>query len=608
MRNKINNKKIEKYLFIFSLMITSILGLIVTYNYEFNNNLNLLFDSDTARVIGDASSYFYKHYRSIVHPLYILIIQPLCYILNGITLDRIISLVIISSLATSVTVLYIYKILNTINNNPKQNIIISLIYLFSFGNIIFTAGIEVYNIAVLFIILLWYYYIIKRNKSFDKYSYIILILLGITTAAITITNFLIFFIILFLLYISKKIDIKKAVIISLITGISLLTLNIFQHFVWRSAPTIWQKEIKNETTYMSKDSIGVKNITNVVKNNYYNSLISNNVSLKVTKKYFYKGDNYVLQFSSVNYLSIILVSILYILTIFLLVRNIKLYGNNSTFLYSLHFIYIIILLLGINLSNEKNPKFKKIINIFLIVFLFFQVIINSYYFYIIIKYIKSIIKSNILVEKFGLLKTVGIETILVLLVTLFSIIICTIIKKLKKGKSKEEKIILFISIIGFIIIIEIMFCLVHFYQEKDNYKGESLNIENYLEVDDKTKYLDDDFKKYYKEEFKALESYKKEYIGFINDYNSETNSILGESECYYFGFASRRKLVYKSGILMDLNTKKTIYSFNEKESLIIPNLYTIIIKTNDNKYIKISEDEEGVHYFANNKDTVAKGS
>ena len=162
---KINEKNIEKYLFIFSLIITSFLGLILFYNFEFNKNLNLLFDSDSARVIGDASSYFFKHYRSSVHPLFLLIVQPLCYLLNGITMDRMISLVILSSLATSTTVLFIYKILNMIKYNPKQNIIISLIYLFSFGNIVFTSGLEVYNFAVLFIVLLWYYYIIKRNKQ-----------------------------------------------------------------------------------------------------------------------------------------------------------------------------------------------------------------------------------------------------------------------------------------------------------------------------------------------------------------------------------------------------------------------------------------------------------
>ena len=202
---KINEKNIEKYLFVISMVIMTFMGLVLFYNFDFKNNLNLLFDSDTARVIGDASSYFYNHYRSTVHPLYVLIVQPICYLLNGLTMDRMISLIIITSLATSTTVVFIYKILNTIKYNPKQNVIISLIYLFSFGNMVFTSGIEVYNIAVLFIVFLWYYYIVKRNKTFDKYSYILLILLGIGTAAITITNFVIYFIILGLLFITKKI-------------------------------------------------------------------------------------------------------------------------------------------------------------------------------------------------------------------------------------------------------------------------------------------------------------------------------------------------------------------------------------------------------------------
>lgn len=629
MSTKLNNKKIEKYLFIVSMIITSLLGLILTYNFEFNNNLNLLFDSDTARVIGDASSYFYKHYRSIVHPLYILIIQPLCFILNGITMNRMISLVFISSLSTSITVLYIYKILNTIKNNPKQNLIISLIYLFSFGNIIFTSGIEVYNIAVMFIVLLWYYYIIKRNKSFDKYSYIILILLGISTAAITITNFIIFFIILGLLFITKKIDIKKTIIISIVTVLGLLSLNIIQHFIWRSAPLFWQKEIKSETDYVSYKSIGIKNLNNVVKNNYYNSLISNNVEVKVSKKFFYMGDNYVLTFNNTNYLSIFIISILYIFTIILIIRNIKkdlflnlgllatllfntvlhiLYGNNSTYLYSLHFIYLIILLLGINLSYEKNIKLKKIINIFLVIFLLFEICINTYYFQKIIKMINEIVKSNVLVQKFGLLKTIGIELILVLLVTILVITIYKIIRKIDKKNSKEKNILLIISIIGLIIGIESMFSLIHNYQIKDNYKSETINVDNYIDVKDKTNYLENDFKKYYKKELESLKIYKNEYIKFVKEYAPDTNNTLNESVCFYMGFASRRKLIYKPGLVVDIGTGEVLYEFEEEEAMIIPNIYTVIIKTKDNKFIKIFEDNDGIHYSVNGKDKIIEGT
>ena len=93
---KINEKNIEKYLFVISMVIMTFMGLVLFYNFDFKNNLNLLFDSDTARVIGDASSYFYNHYRSTVHPLYVLIVQPICYLLNGLTMDRMISLIIIT--------------------------------------------------------------------------------------------------------------------------------------------------------------------------------------------------------------------------------------------------------------------------------------------------------------------------------------------------------------------------------------------------------------------------------------------------------------------------------------------------------------------------------
>lgn len=629
MKNKSKDNKIEKYLFITSIVITSFLGLVLTYNYEFNNNLNLLFDSDTARVIGDASSYFYKHYRSIVHPLYVLIIQPLCLILNGLTMNRMISLVIISSLSTSTTVLFIYKILKIIKDNPKQNIIISLIYLFSFGNIVFTSGIEVYNIAVLFIVLLWYYFIIKRDKQFDKYSYIVLILLGISTAAITITNFIIFFIVLGLLFITKKINLKKSIIISLITVIGLISLNTFQHFIWRSAPMFWQKEITSEATYVSNNSIGIKNITNVVKNNYYNSLISNDLKIKVSKRYFYMGDNYILTFNNTNYLSVFLVSILYILLIVLLIRNIRkdlylnlgllavllfntalhiVYGNNSTYLYSLHFIYLIILLLGINLSHEENNKLKKCTIIYLLIFLCFQIFINSYYFVKVIKMINEIVKSNILVEKFGLLKTVGIELILVLLVAFACVCIYKIFKLITKKNSKEKNIVLIVLMTTFIVGIEIMFMLLHNYQEKDNYKSEVLDIDNYLEVKDKTNYIDSDFKKHYKEEIKSLNAYKEEYKKFVGNYSPETNSTLNESVCYYLGFASRRKLIYKSGIIMDITSGEILYEFDEEETLLVPNKYMVITKTKDNKYIKIYEDEEGVHYSVNDKDTIIEGT
>ena len=621
---KINEKNIEKYLFIISMLVMTFMGLVLFYNFDFKNNLNLLFDSDSARVIGDASSYFYKHYRSTVHPLFVLIIQPLCYLLNGLTIDRMISLVIISSLATSTTVVYIYKILNTIKSNPKQNIIISLIYLFSFGNIVFTAGIEVYNFAVLFIILLWYYYVIKRNKTFDKYSYIILILLGISTAAITITNFIIYFIILGLLFITKKINLKKAILLSLVTIIGLVSLNTLQHFVWKSTPLMWQKELTDEKEYVTINKTNIDSIKNVVKNDYYNSLIASNIKVKVIKNNFYNGENYILTFPKTNYVNIFLITLFYLLLIILIVRNIKkdlflnlglfatllfntglhiIYGNNSTYLYSLHFIYIFILLFGINLSYEKSDRIKSISKIFLPLFFIIETIINSYYFAKLVQIVSKILTANVFIEKLGLLKTVLIEGIIVLVIFYSIMTLFKIKKMIVKRNTNEKNILLILLLVAIVVFIELIFNFMYSYKERDNYKDERVYVDNVSKTKDKSNYIDKDFKEHYKVELSKLEEYKNEYLDFIRTYSPETTNKLNESVYYYLGFGPRRKLMYKPGILMDIDSREVIYEFEEEESMIIPNIYTVIIETKDRKTY---EDKDGVQYNVDGKDEVVE--
>lgn len=63
---------------------------------------------------------------------------------------------------------------------------------------------------------------------------------------------------------------------------------------------------------------------------------------------------------------------------------------------------------------------------------------------------------------------------------------------------------------------------------------------------------------------------------------------------------NRRKLVYQSGKIYDLKTNEIIESYNMKEEVIIPNEYTVVLKTKDNKIIKIYENEEGIYVKENN--------
>ena len=190
-------KKIELMIFIFFFFFLLILGIILSYNYDFKENYNLLFDSDTARVIGDAISPSADHNRLDVHPLFTLWIQPIIFLLSGIFQNKMLSLIILSAFITSLSTLYIYKILKLIKKDDKINLLITGIYLFSFSNIIFTAGMETYNYAVVFLILFWYY-LLKIIKEKEEVSIPILILLGLATLSFTITNYMIFAIGIFL--------------------------------------------------------------------------------------------------------------------------------------------------------------------------------------------------------------------------------------------------------------------------------------------------------------------------------------------------------------------------------------------------------------------------
>ena len=95
--NKYSSKTILKYLFLFSFLFSLVITLIISYNLDFSKNYNLLFDSDSSRVINDAINPLAQHLRIYLHPLYILLLQPFIFLLSGFTVDRLLALIILPS-------------------------------------------------------------------------------------------------------------------------------------------------------------------------------------------------------------------------------------------------------------------------------------------------------------------------------------------------------------------------------------------------------------------------------------------------------------------------------------------------------------------------------
>ena len=620
--------KPEIIIFLFLFIFLMILGILLSYNYQMKDNYNLLFDSDTARVIMDATEIAADHYRVNVHPLFVLFIQPLCFIINGIFLNKMLSIIFLSSLASSLSVLFLYKIAMKSGNNRLISFLIALLYLFSFSNMIFTSGIETYNFAAFFLILLWYYYINKKDE-YTKESYFILIVLGILSFSFTITNFMVFLIVLFFLWISKKIQLKQAILTTVVIVISVFGLNIGQKLIWNNTPFFWKTSVSEETTNFGDHKISFKNIKNVIENDYYNSIMSPNINLKVKYGSKYNGQNYIISFQKESVLNTIMITFFYLLLIILIIRNFKknlivnsallltllfntllhiIYGNSGAFLYSLHFLYIILLLLIVNIVKEKDTKILNASKYFLIIFLGTEIINNNIIFGKVLNFVSDNISKNYLLANLS-----SFAIILEILILLFCIIavfiIKTLIKKIKKVKNKEQKISLAILISAILIAVECPFIWLNSIEAQNKFLWIDIkNKETEIEAKTKKEYMSKSFQETFKTEIEKLEEYQQEYLDFQNTYQVETTFAANWYDYYFMGMANRRKLLYQPNQIIDIETKKIIETFEEKEHYIIPNLYMVLIETRQGDFIKIVEDKDGVHFIKNGKDKVLEGT
>ena len=615
-------KNPEKALFLLSFIYLLFLGILLSYNYKIGDNCNLIFDADTKRVVLDATEIYANHYRINVHPLFVLLIQPICLILKGIVLNRDLAILIMSSFVSSLTVLFIYKFLNKIKKDNKANILVSLLYLFSFSNIIFTSSIETYNFAALFLLLLWYYYISKTDK-FTIYSYIILVILGILSFSFTLTNIIVFFIVLFLLFIAKKVDLKKSIIITIAIIVSVFGLNIAQKLIWNNTPFFWKTSMGEEATAYGDSRITLNSIKNVIKNDYSDSIISSNIHMDIKYGTVFNNQNYSIAFNSTSILNIIVLLVFYVSSIVLLIRNFKknkllniglllaltfnsllhiIYGNDGAFLYSLHFLYLIVLLFGVNYLSEDNKNLKKYLNIFIIIFLLIEIITNNYIFIKVLAFVRDNIAKNYLMANLGPTVTILLEIFAIVLISSIIYLLINIIKKVKKEKNKEKKLLLNISVASLLIAIECVFVMIYAIEPNNKFLIFKLNnISGEVVSKEKKEYTKQEFKDYFKDELEALEEYQNELNEFKSTHSVELTSDANWTEYYYFGMANRRKILYQKNRLVDVETKEIIKEFTEKEHYIIPNIYTVIIETTNSKYIKIYEDENGITYQVNDK-------
>ena len=138
--------KTEIVIFLSGFLFYFLLGTILSYYLGTSNFWNVLFDLDTPRVLGDLSIIDFNHYRTTVHPLFVICFQPIVLILNKIVSNSVITIILIQSIVSSITLVSMYKILSKIGLSKIVSICLSIVFGVSFGQIVFSASIAVFPV------------------------------------------------------------------------------------------------------------------------------------------------------------------------------------------------------------------------------------------------------------------------------------------------------------------------------------------------------------------------------------------------------------------------------------------------------------------------------
>ncbi len=597
--SKIKDKKIALLISIIFFTFYLLLGIFAYYNYDLSHNNNLFFGSDNARIFTDFSSILDDHYRVKVHPLYIILVQPLILMLNAVTQNSTISLIIFSSFVSSLSVYFIYKIATLFDISSKIKALVSAMFGFTFAYFIFTSGVEVYNVAALFLIILFYYFIkIMQKESAEKKDKTILILLGITTIGFTITNYIIFLIISLMLLISRKLKFKNIFLINVLVIISAVILSFVQNIAWNNTSLIYDlnSNYTEEQNYMDFN-INFDKFKNVVKNSYINSFVSSNIELNKNTP-----DGAVMSFGKTSTLSIILAFTFYLIILIYLIKNFKknkcinialilalifnttlhmIYGENS-FLYSCHFMYLIFILFFVN--YKEKTKVNKILTPILILILIGEILNNLYIFKKILRIENLVLTPNVLRSNFT---TPALILLTLLFITLFYILIFNIYKQIKANKKPKS----IITIIIFIFIMQLLFININTAEKYNRLLGFKFGPK---EEKQEISLIPEKIQKEFKKESKSYLKYNNEYQEYVSSHNTILTDI-GDFDYYFFGMGSRAKLLYKDGKLTNIQTKEVLYSWDVDNFLIIPNDYTVVLITKDGKKVKIEENENGIY-------------
>ncbi len=439
----ITNLKYFNLLFYFALFIFYLfLGLRFVYELNTANMMDYIFDSDSRRVFYDwttLSTEHSSHFRTSVHPLYILlaypIVSPLAKLSNFIFGFSSIGVVLFTSIISTLNVLLLSKLLdklmkNKTTNNQLLKLLIIVIFSFSFSQLQNCIVIETYTLCLFSLLLFANYAFSIKDKTIGLKQYVILALLGVLCTSYLVTNIFVYIIgLVFLLVLNKKksckqffIDLLKfvTVLLSSLTITALLcyiqklilptSVNAVTYFIETVKGFFINKETTIEIRYVTKE-ITCEHYFNVFKCLFIFNFVGGNI----TERILY--NEIVTTFSKINvfgYISLILITILLAYSIFCLIKN-KVYkaipfifilafnvvlhvyyGNQMVILYALQFMPNLLILIFMGITSNKNSKINTLISQSIMIILALFIIIE-----LLSNFLNILVINNLILNRYS---------------------------------------------------------------------------------------------------------------------------------------------------------------------------------------------------------------
>lgn len=246
------------------------------------NEYDVLFGIDTPRVINDIAIFSANHYRTKVHPIYVILVNPLGSLINALVNSKVMTAVLINSFTGAFGVVLAFIFFWLYSRNYTNSVLLSFIFGLSASQLFLSIIPDTSSLATCSLILSYILLLVALQTK--KSYFIIWVLAGIFSLGVTTTNFIQTLICFGIATTVISKNEKNAVsdfskILSFLSFVLVLTIfiSIIQKAIYLSSrlfflPNVYREEFRFASLLITKQPLEV--ITQIIKHFFLVNIIA----------------------------------------------------------------------------------------------------------------------------------------------------------------------------------------------------------------------------------------------------------------------------------------------------------------------------------------------